>query len=112
MSKIFYDHLIIIEEITAVLDEHQLSPKERTALLQLMDETLHHRILDVILTHLPHDHHETFLTKFHAAPHDRELITFLKEKANVDIEKKILAEANKTKKELLILLRRDSPIGK
>lgn len=104
MSKIFYDHLIIIEEVIAVLDEHKLSPKERTELLQLMDQTLHHRILDVILTLLPKEHHETFLTRFHKAPHDPGLIPFLKERTNKDIEKVILSEANKTKKELLTLL--------
>lgn len=105
MSKIFYDHLIIIEEVIAVLDEHKMSPKERTELLQLMDQTLHHRILDVILTLLPKEHHETFLTRFHKAPHDAGLILFLKEHTTVNIEKKILTEANKTKKELIKLLK-------
>lgn len=112
MSKIFYDHLIIIEEITAVLDKHNLSHKERTEILKLIDETLHHDILDIILTHLPKNHHETFLTKFHHAPHDIKLISFLKEATNLDIEKEILNQANKTKKELLLLLRRNSPISK
>ncbi len=105
MSKIFYDHLIIIEEITAVLDEHKLSPKERTELLQLMDQTLHHRILDVILTLLPKEHHETFLTRFHKAPHDAGLIPFLKDTTGVDIEREILREANIVKKELVGTIR-------
>ncbi|KKU95176.1 MAG: hypothetical protein UY27_C0025G0008 [Candidatus Gottesmanbacteria bacterium GW2011_GWA1_48_13] len=53
MAQLFYDHLIVIEEITAVLDEHTLTKEERAELLRLIDQTLHHEILDTIFTHLP-----------------------------------------------------------
>ncbi len=100
MAKIFYDHLIIIEEIIAQLDQHDLDPKKRQELIALVDQTLHHHILDVILTHLPQYHHETFLTRFHQAPHDIGLLTFLKEHTDRDIEKEILKKANSVKKNI------------
>jgi len=106
MSKIFYDHLIIIEEITLVLDKHNLNIKERQEILNYVDQSMHHHILDTILTHLPKHHHEQFLSKFHAAPHDTKLIEFIKEKVNIDIEKEILKVANKVKKEVIKLIKK------
>jgi len=101
MAKIFYDHLVLIEEIIAEIDAHNLDPKKRQELIALVDQTLHHHILDVILTHLPHHHHEAFLTRFHQAPHDFGLLTFLKEHTDGDIEKEILKKANSVKKDIL-----------
>ena len=106
MSKIFYDHLIIIEEITLVLDKHNLNIKERQEILNYVDQSMHHHILDTILTHLPKHHHEQFLSKFHAVPHDTKLIEFIKEKVNIDIEKEILKVANKVKKEVIKLIKK------
>lgn len=101
MSKLFYDHLIIIEEIIAVLDEHKLNLKDRAKILELMDTTLQHEILDVIFSYLPREKHEEFLEKFHGAPHDPLLMQYLKDNSAVNIELAILDRANKTKKKLL-----------
>ncbi len=98
MAQLFYDHLIVIEEVTAVLDEHKLTANERAEFLHLIDQTLHHEILDTIFTHLPKDKHEVFLTKFHLAPHDVKLLEFLQEAISIDIEKEILKTANKVKR--------------
>lgn len=106
MSKVFYDRLIVIEEITAVLDSRGLTVEERQEVLSLTDQTLHHHVLDVILTHLPKEHHESFLSRFHQAPHDETLLTFLKEKVTVDIEKEITDEAQKVKKEIIDLIQK------
>src|SRR5438552_13542991 len=101
MSNLFYDHLLVIEEITAVLDAHKLPVKDRRALLDLIDQTLQHEILDVIFTYLPKEVHEEFLTKFHAAPWDPKLMQYLKDHTVVNIELAILDRANKTKTRLI-----------
>lgn len=101
MSKIFYDHLIVIEEVIAVLDQYKLSNKERQELLALIDETLHHEVLDVILSCLPESLHNEFLTKFHKAPHDPALITYLKEKSDINVELAILGRVNTVKRKLI-----------
>jgi hypothetical protein len=106
MSKLFYDHLIVIEEITAVLDAHKLEPEERAKILELMDATLQNEILDVIFTYLPREKHEEFLEKFHAAPHDRRLMQYLKDNSPINIELAILDRANKTKRKLLAEVRK------
>ncbi len=100
MAKIFYDHLVVLEDIIVELDKYEIEAVEREELIQLADETLHHRILDVILTKLPKEKHQEFLIKFHQAPHDRGLLEYLKSEI-ADIEKLISEEAAKTKKELL-----------
>lgn len=102
MSKIFYDHLIVIEELEGVVKRAQ-THEEREELHRLVDEMIHHRVLGCILDHLPREHHEEFLEKFHAAPYDDSLIGYLQEKTpqEIDIEQKIREEVAKLKKELL-----------
>lgn len=106
MSKIFYDHLVQIEEIYLELDKHDLPKENRDELASLIDETTHHRILDTILTHLPQEKHQTFLEKFHASPHDQKLLTYLKSEIAADIEEKIKTEGRKLKAELLAEIKR------
>ena len=103
MSKLFYDHLIVLEEVENAFRQEDLDPEEREELHQLIDELIHHRVLGCILDHLPRSHHEEFLDKFHQAPYDEDLILYLQEKTpeDVDIEAKIKEEVTKLKKELL-----------
>src|SRR5574340_239083 len=102
--KLFYDHLIVREEIVAELDN--VSVEEKEELLQLIEEHLDHRILNVILTHLPFEKHEHFLTSFHQAPHDKKLLDFLKKEVKADIEKEIREEGERVKKEILAEIKR------
>jgi hypothetical protein len=99
MAKLFYNHLIIIEEITAVTGN---DPK----LLDLVDQTLQNEILDVILTYLPREKHEEFLQKFHTAPHDITLMQYLADHSPVNMELAILDRANKTKRKLLATIKK------
>jgi hypothetical protein len=101
MTKLFYDHLIIIEDILVVLDTKQLSQPDKEKILSLIDEDLHHQIIDIILTYLPKDHHPEFLQKLIHHPYDPEIMKFLIEKSPVDIEKKIIITANKAKKKIM-----------
>lgn len=106
MSKIFYDHLIIIEEVEEIL--RGVEPEEKEELHRLVDEIIHHRVLGCILDHLPRKHHDEFLGRFHQAPYDESLIDYLQEKTakEIDIEAKIKEEVGKLKKELLQELKR------
>ena len=104
MSKLFYDHLLIINEVSAELEG--LDPKERSDLLAIIDETLHNHVLDVILTHLPKEHHEAFLDRFHKAPHDKTLLTYLREKTTVNIEAAITKRVKEVKRQTLTAINR------
>ena len=111
-AKLFYDHLIIIEEITAVLDGHKVRAAEKAKLLALIDQTLQHEILDAIFTYLPEAKHGEFLRMFHSAPHDPGLLDYLNDQTAVNMELVILDRANKTKRKLLKEVRKHvSPSG-
>lgn len=97
----FYDHLVLIEEIASELNAYDLPDEERAEILGLIHHTAHQHILNVILNHLPQEHHENFLTKFQTTPHDPELLAFLKREIKTDIESEITIQAARIKKEIL-----------
>ncbi|MBI4058909.1 hypothetical protein HY404_01570 [Candidatus Microgenomates bacterium] len=103
MAKIFYDHLIVIDEVEDELNNLEMEREEKEEIQQLIDETIHHRVLGCILDHLPREHHEEFLEKFHQTPYDEQIIIFLQEKTprEIDIEEKIKEAVAELKKELL-----------
>ena len=92
MSKLFYDHLIILEEVESEIKKSAETEEERHELWQLVDEIVHSKVLESILDKLPGEHHEEFLDKFHKAPYDEGIIDFLKEKIGENIEEIIRAE--------------------
>ncbi len=108
MSKIFYDHLVIREEIDFELNRFQIDPEEQEELISLIDQTLHHHILNVILNHLPKEKHTEFISRLHAKPDDDTLIDYLKTHAHPEIEAEIKKQAAKIKKEILADLKKSS----
>src|SRR3989344_6046281 len=101
MSKIFYDHLLILEEVNLFIKRTAQTEEEREELWGLVDEIIHHKVFDVILGKLPREHHEEFLEKFHASPHDESLIDYLKEKIGQNIEELIKQEIGSLGEEIL-----------
>ena len=101
MTKIFYDHLIKIEEITVELDNYELTVEERDEFISLVDETLHNHTLNIILSLLPKEFHEDFLSMLNQKPDSLELLDFLEKQTQVDVKEKISTEAKKVKQEIL-----------
>lgn len=101
MSKIFYDHLVVRQDVISQLDAYAMDAEEKEELVKLIDEHLHHQILNVILNHLPKDKHERFITHLTRAPHDPALLDYLKTHIAIDIETEIKSHAAKVKADLL-----------
>lgn len=101
MSKVWYDHLVVREEINAEILAHKLPPEEAKELLELVDQILHHHALNVVLSHLPKEHHEEFINRFHASPHDPTLLAFVQDKVTINISAEIKKQADRVKKDLL-----------
>ena len=97
----FYDSLVILDEVISELDAYDLPEEERAEIMGLIHHPTHHHILNVILNHLPQEHHESFLTRFQSTPHDPELLAFLKKEIKADIESEIRIQAKKIKAEIL-----------
>lgn len=106
MSKLFYDHLLELEELNNYINEVVDTGIERDELWQLVDEIIHHRVLGCVLDHLPTDHHESFVEKYKTEPHNNELIVFVNERIEHDIEEKIRENIKIMEEELLSELTR------
>ena len=63
MSKIFYDHIIVLEDVDNEIKSIAHSHEERDELWQLVDEIIHNRVLGKLLDVLPKESHQEFLDK-------------------------------------------------
>ncbi|KKU09526.1 MAG: hypothetical protein UX13_C0038G0008 [Candidatus Woesebacteria bacterium GW2011_GWB1_45_5] len=87
MSKLFFDHLIVLDQVEVEIRKSAKTKEEQEELWGLVDEIVSHKALDVILGRLHRDHHEQFLDIFHKNPHDETLIfDYLKEKIGENVE--------------------------
>lgn len=85
--KQWYSHLIEIESITTQLDQLNLSNDERLHLSYLIDSSLHHTIMDAILSELSEEDKRVFINHLNEGDHAR-IWQYLKSKI-VGIEDKI-----------------------
>lgn len=97
MSK-WYSHLIEIESIVVELDQLDLTNEQKKHLASLVDESLHHTILDAILTELSEEDKRIFLKHVASGSHDQ-IWQFLFDKVD-KIEDKIKKAAEDLKTEL------------
>ncbi len=96
--KHFYSHLIAIDSIIEELDRLSLSDEEKIHLSQLLDSSLHHTILDAILSQLSDSDKRVFMQHITEGNHDK-IWKFLNEKAT-GVEEKIKKAAKDLKEEL------------
>lgn len=101
MSKIFYDHLIVLEKVDLVIKDISETSEEREELWRLVDEIVHNRILGVILDYLPSEHHDEFLERFHKFPFDESHFDWLNQRTHRDIEDVIKEEVRMLEKEII-----------
>jgi hypothetical protein len=111
MSKLFFDQLIVLDDVESEIKKVAKSPEEREELWGLVDEMIHHRVLGCILDKLPRESHEEFLGKYHAAPHDEGLFGYLKEKIGDNVEELIQTEIGGLAYELLEEIRGKETLG-
>lgn len=95
--KQFYTHLIEIESIIVELDKMDLSGNEKLHLADLVDSSLHHTILDAVLSQLKDDDKIKFIEHLNDGNHDK-IWKFLNEKVD-NIEDKIKEASDDLKKE-------------
>lgn len=96
--KKFYDHLIDVEELVVELDSLELTHQQKVHLSSIIDYSLHHIILDAVLSELSEEDKIKFLKHLEQNDHDK-LWEFLNIKVD-NIEGKIKKVADDLKKEL------------
>lgn len=93
MSKLFFDHLLQLDDFDREIKKVAKTQEEREELWLLVDEIIHHKALGCILDRLPRENHEEFLEMFHKAPHDEEyLFGYLRAKIGKNIEELLKQE--------------------
>ncbi|MBI3109770.1 hypothetical protein HYZ06_01890 [Candidatus Daviesbacteria bacterium] len=97
--KYFYSQYIVIESLIAELHNMDLSEDERLHLASLVDSSLHHAILDEILSCLEEHDKRLFLKLLHEDPENEKLMEFLKDKVE-GLEEKIKKVADDLIKEM------------
>ena len=98
MQKHFYTHLIEIESLIVELDALNLSDTEKHHLAELVDSSIHHTILDVILSELSESDKKVFLDHLESNDHSK-IWNHLNNKVD-NIEDKIKSAAEDLKGEL------------
>ena len=105
MSKLFFDHLVVLDDVDTEIKSLAETEEERHELWHLVDEIVHHRVMGCVLNHLPEGNHNEFLEKFHEAPYDDSLMGYVDEKTEKNIENVIRDEMKDLKKEILELVK-------
>lgn len=95
----FYSHLIEIEPLMLVLNELNIKDHHKRHLAYLIDSSLHHSVMDIILSELSEQDKTIFLTKLHQDPHSPDLMEFLNDRIS-KIEDKIIQAADELKAEI------------
>ncbi|MFA9288977.1 MAG: hypothetical protein ACEQSA_03805 [Weeksellaceae bacterium] len=97
-KKHFYSHIIDIETIHISLDELELDPDDKKELVEIVETTVHHVVLDTVLSELPKEHKKTFLKHLAEEKHE-DLWKLVKEHVS-DAEDQIHKAVQKVKHEL------------
>lgn len=98
----FYAKYIVIESLLSELQNLDLSEKERHHLANLADSSLHHTILDEILSQLAPVDKKAFLHRLKENPEDEKIMEFLSDKIE-GVEEKIKKVAD----ELVLEMQKD-----
>ena len=96
--KYFYSHLIKIESIIIELDKMDLTDEQKSHLASYVDSSLHHAILDAILSELTDQDKRIFIQHLNKGDHNK-IWRFLTEKVD-GVEDKIEKASEDLKEEL------------
>lgn len=102
MSKLFYDHLISLEEVEIEIKKSASSKEEKEELWGIVDDMVKYKVLDKVFAELPREHHDEFLELFYKAPHDEGVIFgFLNTKTGKNLEEKLKEDLKDIETEIL-----------
>ena len=97
MQKHFYTHIVEIDSVYTILDLLNMNKEERDELIIIIESTIHHVVVDTVLTDLPDEDKKTFLKHLAQDKHDD--IWVLLNIRMKNPEKKIFKAVHKVKKE-------------
>lgn len=98
----FYHSIVSMESLQVRLDLFEFSAEEREKLMEVAERTLHHSILDLVLSELNEGDRKLFLTHHASENHDEVWRLLTGNVKNIEKKIKIAAESvsNKLNKDL------------
>ncbi len=107
--KLFYDHLISLDDLyEELLQIETLAHEERMRLHRIIDRTMHHQVINEVLNHLPKSSHESFILELKHRPDDQALLDLVKPHQS-EIERLIQAKAEELKREFRVIIKAHGP---
>lgn len=104
MSKLFYDHLVSLEEFEEKLNSRGLKSGDKEELGKIVDDLVGQKVVNTVLSHLPVHCHQEFLMMFKEEPGSESILIYIKEKSGKDIEGIIKDDLKNVHRELLEML--------
>jgi hypothetical protein len=101
MTKLFFDGWAVMDDIEKEIKKVAKTSEEKEELWHLVDDMVHHKVLESILDKLPEASHVEFMGKYHERPFDSEIVKYLKEKIGENVEEIIKTEVGSLAIELL-----------
>lgn len=101
MSKLFYDHLLDLNDLEALIKKNVKDQDARQEIYRLIDEIVHHRVIGCILQRLPSEHHKDFINHVASRAHDEGILEFVRERVSEDVEEFIKQEVYMVGREIL-----------
>jgi len=92
MNKYFYSHIIEIDTLIIEIKKLDFPEPEKNNLVTLVDNTIYHKVIDVVLSELGEEDKQLFL-KLLAQDQHKDIWDHLKDKV-IDIEDKIKTAVN------------------
>lgn len=85
--KVFYSHLLVnYGELAATVEKLTISQAEKSRALEIINQTIHHEVVEAILSHVDERHHSRILTRIAAAPDDPGILDLVSQLIADDIE--------------------------
>lgn len=101
MATIFYDHLIDWRKLDTAIRNLGIDSEERQTVMTHAEHIIHMHVLMVIVSHLPREKHEEFITRFHSAPHDVSHLHYIVSHTTTDVESAIRNKADDLIQEII-----------
>jgi hypothetical protein len=98
MKKYFYSHIVEIKSVEEALAALELDAQERDELIVIVESSIHHIVIDLVLTELPHEDKRLFLKHLNDDEHEN-IWRFLSMRIE-RLEDRIKEAVNSYKKEL------------
>ena len=99
----FFEEIIQIQKIPVVIADNTTDSVEQEYLLEVAKATIHHKVLDLVLSELAEPYKLEFLQIIEVADSHKSVIDKLKGWLD-DIEDKIRAKVQESEEEIIVLL--------